>query len=324
MKIREYSDIHLDWYFAGGKDFDVLGEIVCWYPPELPDDKETILILAGDLWTGTRFIEWAGYSWIGIVAQRFQQVLIVLGNHDYWPQGNLSIVKGADKCNAMLQDMCLFNVHVLDQSTYAIDDYLFVGATLWTDMDKGNPLTMMSMSQFMAYDGKIKYDVGGKDGNEYRRFTSELWVALHRKHKKYIANIAELNRDKKLVVITHHLPLAQMGDPMYEGNESNGYYYSDLSDLILDNENIVFWCCGHSHCSNDFMFGKTRMYMNPVGYAGEHREQEELVKHEVIELSSLLSELPCSDRPDAPHGFNRNASHDAHRYVCDCEGWSPE
>ena len=29
----------------------------------------------------------------------------------------------------------------------------------------------------------------------------------------------------------------------------------------------------------------------------------------------------CSDHPDAPHGFNRSASHAEGRYVCDCEGW---
>ena len=31
----------------------------------------------------------------------------------------------------------------------------------------------------------------------------------------------------------------------------------------------------------------------------------------------------CSDHPDAPHGFDRNASHNAERYVCECEGWEP-
>lgn len=31
----------------------------------------------------------------------------------------------------------------------------------------------------------------------------------------------------------------------------------------------------------------------------------------------------CNPHPDAPHGFNRNASHNARRYVCDCEGWMP-
>lgn len=39
--------------------------------------------------------------------------------------------------------------------------------------------------------------------------------------------------------------------------------------------------------------------------------------------SELFGDVPCSDHPDAPHGFNRNASHNAGRFVCDCEGWTP-
>jgi hypothetical protein len=31
----------------------------------------------------------------------------------------------------------------------------------------------------------------------------------------------------------------------------------------------------------------------------------------------------CKTHPDAPHGFDRNASHNADRYVCECEGWEP-
>ena len=32
-------------------------------------------------------------------------------------------------------------------------------------------------------------------------------------------------------------------------------------------------------------------------------------------------EVPCSNHPMAPHGFNRNASHANDRYTCECEGW---
>ena len=32
----------------------------------------------------------------------------------------------------------------------------------------------------------------------------------------------------------------------------------------------------------------------------------------------------CSNHSDAPHGFDRNASHNEVRYVCTCEGWSPD
>ena len=35
-------------------------------------------------------------------------------------------------------------------------------------------------------------------------------------------------------------------------------------------------------------------------------------------------EVVCDEHPDAPHGFNRNASHNEGRYVCDCEYWVPE
>ncbi len=34
-------------------------------------------------------------------------------------------------------------------------------------------------------------------------------------------------------------------------------------------------------------------------------------------------ERACSTHPDAPHGFDRTASHSAGRYVCECEGWQP-
>lgn len=34
-----------------------------------------------------------------------------------------------------------------------------------------------------------------------------------------------------------------------------------------------------------------------------------------------LEKPACNPHPKAPHGFDRNASHSADRYVCDCEGW---
>lgn len=31
----------------------------------------------------------------------------------------------------------------------------------------------------------------------------------------------------------------------------------------------------------------------------------------------------CIRHPDAPHGFDRTASHSADRYVCTCQSWKP-
>lgn len=35
----------------------------------------------------------------------------------------------------------------------------------------------------------------------------------------------------------------------------------------------------------------------------------------------MTDEAKCNPHPKAPHGFDRNASHSAHRYVCECESW---
>ncbi len=39
--------------------------------------------------------------------------------------------------------------------------------------------------------------------------------------------------------------------------------------------------------------------------------------------TQLRAHPPCSRHPDAPHGFDRTASHNADRYVCVCESWAP-
>jgi hypothetical protein len=41
-------------------------------------------------------------------------------------------------------------------------------------------------------------------------------------------------------------------------------------------------------------------------------------------LEQPAQEVECSNHPDAPHGFCRDASHIAGRYVCECEGWKVE
>lgn len=272
MKIRVYSDLHQDHYNPGN----------LWYPEVLPDEKETTLILAGDLWTGTKFIEHNGDSWIRDVASRFKQVLIVLGNHCFWPQGNLTIKNGGEKCNAMLEQMWIYNVKVLDCNTFSDGDYLFVGATLWTDMNNCDPLAMYRMRQCMSHDGDIAYETG--PNGQWSRFTSEKWISTHMKHRDYIKHVIAQNKDKKVVVITHHIPLTTLGDPQYANNLSNCYYHSDLSSLILDNENIKLWAYGHTHYANDTYLEHCRLVNNCVGYQGEHREQQGFVKHEVIEI----------------------------------------
>ena len=44
---------------------------------------------------------------------------------------------------------------------------------------------------------------------------------------------------------------------------------------------------------------------------------------EIDELREYIENIQnvCNTHPSAPHGFLRNASHNAGRYVCECEHW---
>lgn len=274
MKLRVYSDIHLDHY----KNVDSL-----WYPPYMPDNKDTTLVLAGDIWIGTKFIEYAGFSWIQRVANRFKEVIVVLGNHDYWPTHNkLTTQKGGEKCNAMLQDRGITNVHVLDMNTHQDGEYLFVGCTLWSDMKNMDPLVMWMMPRMMAYDGDIAYETGE---GLFLRMTSERWVHTHIRHRNYIEMIARQNQDKKIVVVTHHVPVLGVGDPSFVGHDSNWYYMSDLSELIIDNPNIVLWAHGHTHHhQHETAVGNAIVMNNCMGYPHQKHEEQGYVQHKVIEI----------------------------------------
>lgn len=255
MNIRYYSDMHLDFY-RGPKDM--------WFPPVLPDDKNTTLLLSGDVWRGTDFIHKNDYSWISLIAQRFKQVLIVLGNHDYWPcDQSISIVRGGEICNSLLIDSGFYNVKVLDCDTYLDEDVLFVGATLWTDLSQEDPFVVMNMPNYMMPDSEIAYDDSGQ------LFSSEKWLQTHYRHKDYLRHVVEQNKDKVVVIMTHHVPLIELGDPNFEGHQSNGYFMNDLSTFVMDNDNIKMWVSGHVHVPSISTLNQCCFLNNAVGYPGE-------------------------------------------------------
>jgi len=47
------------------------------------------------------------------------------------------------------------------------------------------------------------------------------------------------------------------------------------------------------------------------------------VKSAINACEEALETPECNPHPKAPHGFCRNASHSAGRYVCECESWTP-
>jgi hypothetical protein len=188
---------------------------------------------------------------------QFPHVIFIAGNHEFyhskWPAG-LQYLR--DECAKFP------NVYFMENDCKTIDDVTFIGSTLWTDMNKGDPLTLHAMSDMMN-DFRIirNSDLG------YTTLRPTHVAVAHRKSLGYIRTVMEGKYDQKFVVVGHHSPSFQSVHPTY-ANETimNGGYHSDLSEFIMDHPQIKLWTHGHTHEDFDYMVGSTRVVCNPRGY----------------------------------------------------------
>jgi Icc-related predicted phosphoesterase len=198
---------------------------------------------------------------------KYREVVMVMGNHEHY---GFQYQKTYAHIASQLPD----NVTLLENQTHTIDDIVFVGATLWTDMNNGDPLTMFHMKSAMNDYRQITQFNEAK--NVYHRLDPERTVEDHYKSRDYIKQVVENDPTKKYVVVTHHAPSKASIKPQYAGDTlMNGAYSSDLSDFILDHPQIKLWTHGHTHDVFDYMIGSTRVICNPRGYKGYEERAEQ-------------------------------------------------
>ena len=77
--------------------------------------------------------------------------------------------------------------------------------------------------------------------------------------------------------MTHFAPSWQSISPAYGSSELNGYYASDLEDMIL-RKRPALWLHGHIHSRSDYRIGDTRVICNPAGYEGRDHDPRLVVE----------------------------------------------
>jgi len=239
MKIRYMSDLHLEFWRRKKLSFQV---------PESEKDKETVLVLAGDIDVGTN-----AKDFVFKMCDRFLAVIYVPGNHEYY---GFNI----DRVNSKIRkwETKKDNFHFLNPGTVIINEQLFVGATLWTSMYNKDPnvelLAQTNMNDFQY----ITY------GRNRQLFRPGIWTTIHASHKSFF----EDNIKPGCVVISHHGPTQQSIADSFKGGYRAilNYAYADLlDDFILETEPRI-WIHGHVHHTNNYMIGKTNVLSNPYGY----------------------------------------------------------
>ena len=307
MKIALASDIHLEF---GG---------ITFYNIEGAD----VLVLAGDICVAKHFAE-AGPTYtkhlakeyrafFDHVCKEFPQVVYILGNHEHY-HGNV-----AHTYNILKEHLDYGNLHILEKETWTHQGHTFIGGTLWTDMNRLDPLTLMhtqgSMNDFRevlnsnrmvvrnvpVYERNPLWTDDGKNGGQYNRDESGAMIRIGYKskeeparwtpedsamdHAKMLSYVDHVTREPgSYIVVVHHAPSSQsIAERFKHDTLMNGAFRSELDEFIMDRPQIRLLCHGHMHNNSNYWIGETRVVCNPRGYAG-YEDQAEWFKLQYIEV----------------------------------------
>lgn len=243
MKLKLWSDIHLE--FSNAK-YDHI-----WEPA--PEDKDTVLILAGDIGVGMQ-----ARSFVEELCKNFHSVLLVCGNHEFYGQEYMTVVNGWKQFEENEADK---NFHFLDCDTRIIDGVRFIGDTMWTSFENGDQDLMARAEYAMNDYGRIKV------GDNFMKpaFTFER----HNRFMNYLEAEIQKPFDGKTVVITHHSPL-NYGRVTYHGPKWDPFYFASLEARIREWGKPDLWVHGHAHVSHETQVASTRVIANPHGYHNYH------------------------------------------------------
>jgi len=273
MRINVVSDLHLefsDLTLPGGEVLILSGDICEAKNVKAEYDVNNIMN-EGDPSTGnwkrsdryTRFFHEE--------CSKYERVFYVVGNHEHY---GYKLHKTVPHLKSVLPD----NIVLLEKEQFEYRDVLFIGATLWTDMNNHDQLTLYHMTHMMNDYKQITMHDEAK--NVYHRLTPQKTVNEHVKTKQLFQFYLEENRRREtplpVVVLTHHSPSRLSTHPWYANDTiMNGAYSSSLDEFILDNPEIRFWTHGHTHHTFDYMIGDTRVLCNPRGYKNYEERAEE-------------------------------------------------
>ena len=200
---------------------------------------------------------------------QFPHVIYIAGNHEFYHgRWKASLDHLREECAKFT------NVYFLENDTKVINDVTFIGATLWTDCNKGDPLTLHALHDMMN-----DYRIIRNDELGFTKLRPAHTMHRHQQTLSYLKAVLPDMKDRKVVFVGHHTPSHQSIHEKYRGQDlMNGGYHSELSEFILDHPEIVLWTHGHTHEPFDYMIGTTRIVCNPRGYSGhdEHADVFEL------------------------------------------------
>jgi len=285
MKIAICSDVHLEF-----------GQL------ELENTQHAeVLILSGDICTAVDLRVTDGIlssaktdrylDFFHACSRNFPHVVYVMGNHEHY-HGDYATSAG------ILKDALkhLENIYVLDKEVFTLGDYVFLGGTLWTDMNGEDEMTMnhveRRMNDFQICKNSnrvVNYRSFEEDKPKFHERPATFSPADAVEDHKAMLKFIETNYNMTppwmtTIVVGHHAPSKLSEHPRYKKDQlMNGAYNSKLDQFIMDRPGIKLWTHGHTHEDFDYMIKGCRVVCNPRGYIN-YEDRADRFKLKVVEV----------------------------------------
>jgi Icc-related predicted phosphoesterase len=184
------------------------------------------------------------------------------GNHDFWEQEDfhktLDDWRAYSNEGSPLIDKGPDNFHFLYNDSVILDGVKFIGGTMWTDFNGGDPISMASAHRVMNDFAYIK--------SEGKNITPRFIIREHDLFIDYLISEWEKPFDGKIVVISHHSPGNELRRRGHRTDRVGSAYFADLEQMIGYHDKAHLWVHGHTHQCFDYMINNTRVVCNPYGY----------------------------------------------------------
>lgn len=250
---------------------DVVSDLHLEFHPYTIENRNDadLLILAGDICQINRMPE----SFFERCSDQYKDVVYIAGNHEYY-QGHWP----ADIELAKTFLGYLPNIHVLEKETFDIGDFTIIGGTLWSDMNKEDPLTQHAVEGMMNdfrmirnNERMITYDDDSGRPKHFDRFNVRDALADHYRMMEYTRHVVENKPERRYIWAVHYgVSYRSVHEKYAAYSATNGGFVSALDDFILDHPQIELVVHGHTHTPFDYTIGDTRIVCNPRGYPREN------------------------------------------------------
>lgn len=250
------------------------------HPPTVTNPYAPYVELSKRQLTAKRFRDF-----LSRVSVEFPHVVYVAGNHEFYHgKWNQSLDHLRTECARYP------NVYFLERDIKIINEVTFIGATLWTDCNKGDPLTLHALGDMMNDFRIIRNDELG-----FTKLRPAHTAHRHQRTVSYLKTVLADRKDNKVVFVGHHAPSFNSVHERYRNDQlMNGGYASDLSEFMLDHPQIKLWTLGHMHDPHSYYIGDTYVVCNPRGYLGSDPNADTF-KLRYIDLDNLPNKFDGVD-----------------------------